>query len=845
MSLLDDAKQAAQGVMQGAMAKVVPLLPNSWVPGGEPDPLIRHQHGHIGRPVSRIDGPLKVAGKARFAGEFTFDGMVYAALVHGTIARGRIAALDTSAAEAAPGVVTVMTHANAPRLARTPAFLSAPKAAGGDDIPVMQDGRIRWNGQPLAVVLAETQEQADHASTLVNVRYDTEEALVDLDTAKAGERRAGLFMGSPLHNAEGDAEAALAAADVRVDLRYTTPFHNHNAIELHAVTAAWEGDRLRLHDASQLVAHTAWSLAKIFGIAEEDVIVTSPFVGGGFGGKCMWQHQILAAAAARLSGRPVRLTLTREGVYRMVGGRSATEQRVALGADGDGRLTALIHTGVTPKTRDNTFPEPFIMPTRSAYAAGTMLLDVETVELDMLSNTFMRAPGEAVGTFALESAMDELAEALGIDPIELRLRNEPEKDPVSGLPFSSRNIVEAWRAGAERFGWEKRTPTPGKVRDGEWLVGMGCASGTYPYYRMPGGAARLTLTADGRATVDIAAHEMGMGTATVQAQATADRLGLPIEAVTVNYGNSTLPGVVLAGGSQQTASIGASVIAAHHALVKELLKLAGNDSPLAGLGSHQVGSDAGSLCKLDEPERRERYASILGRAGRAEVSVEASAPPPLETMHWSMHSHSAMFCEVRVNAVTGEPRVSRLLGSFDCGRILNPKTAASQFRGGIIMGLGLALMEETQHDPRTGRIANPKSLGLPCAGADGRARDRGDLDRHPRPARPDGRPRRRRDRHHRNRGGDRQRGLQRHRQAHPRPADHARQAAVNPRAAREVSAHGVPGRPGPERRRIARALPRPASDPPGTAREMSGGAGLGQWNLSPDIRLTSHLFPGG
>ena len=352
-------------------------------------------------------------------------------------------------------------------------------------------------------------------------------------------------------------------------------------------------------------------------------------------------------------------------------------------------------------------PEPFILPTRSAYAAEAVKLDVQTVELDMLSNTFMRAPGESVGTFALESAIDELAHALGLDPVELRLRNEPEKDPTSGLPFSSRHIVEAWRAGAERFCWSRRNPAPGATREGEWLVGMGCATATYPYYRMPGGAARITLTREGHATIDIAAHEMGMGTATAHTQVAAERLGLPLEAVAFNYGDSTLPGVVLAGGSQQTASIGASVIAAHRALVKELLKLAGNDSPLAGLDPDEVGSRDGGLCKLDESERHEEYASILGRAQRETITVEAAPPPPLETLHWSMHSHGAMFCEVRVNAITGEPRVSRFLGSFDCGRILNPKTASSQFRGGIIMGLGLALMEETQFDERSGRIMNP------------------------------------------------------------------------------------------------------------------------------------------
>ncbi|ACJ00436.1 xanthine dehydrogenase family protein molybdopterin-binding subunit [Rhodospirillum centenum] len=672
------------------------------------DPLLRpRRHGHVGRPLARIDGPLKVAGQAPFAAEIPMAGMLHAALVCSTVARGRIAALDTGAAEAAPGVVAVMTHRTCPRLSPPPVFLSAPKAGAGDDLPVMQDDRVRWNGQPVAVVLAATHEQAAHAASLVRVRYDIEPALTCFEEARARGTRPGEFMGEPLHVAVGDADAALAAAPVSVDVVYRTPRHNHNAIEPHAVTCAWQGDTLRLHDASQMVAHAAWSIARMFGIDEAQVVVTSPFVGGGFGGKCLWQHQILAAAAARLVGRPVRLVLTREQVYRIVGGRSPTEQRVALGAGRDGRLTALIHEGTTPKTAFNVMPEPFILPTRSAYATPAMRLDVQTVELDMLSNTFMRAPGESVGTVALEGAMDELAEALGIDPVELRLRNEPETDPVSGLPFSSRHIVQAWRAGAERFGWDRRNPVPGVTRDGDWLVGMGCAMATYPYYRMPGGAARLTLTRDGRAVVEIAAHEMGMGTATVHTQIAAERLGLPPEAVTFAYGDSTLPGVVLAGGSQQTAAIAASVIAVHRALVAELLTLAGNDSPLAGLGPDEVGSRDGGLCALAGPGRYESYASILGRALRDSVRVQASAPEPQETRERSMHSHGAMFCEVRVHAVTGEPRVSRFLGSFDCGRILNPRTAASQFRGGIIMGLGLALMEETRFDGRTGRVMNP------------------------------------------------------------------------------------------------------------------------------------------
>jgi xanthine dehydrogenase YagR molybdenum-binding subunit len=707
MSIIKETKVAVQGALQGAVAKAVALAPDSWIPGGRPDPLIEHRHGHVGKPVSRIDGPLKVAGQAPFASEIPMEGMVYAALAFSTIARGRIASLDTADAEAAPGVIAVMTYRNAPRLKPVPVFMSGPKAAGGDDLPIMQDDTIHWNGEPIAVVLAETQEQADHAKSLVRATYEDAAALTSFTEAKARGTRTAVFMTGPLHDEKGDADAALAEAPVRVDATYTTPRHNHNAIELHAVTAGWQGETLRIHDASQLVAHTAWSVAQIFGIEEKQVVVTSPFVGGGFGGKCLWQHQVLAAAAAKMAGRPVRLALSREGVYRLVGGRTLTEQRVALGADRDGGLKAVIHEGVVAKTANNVMPEPFILATRGAYESETLRLDVQAVELDMLSNTFMRAPGEAVGTFALECAMDELAEALGMDPIALRLRNEPEKDPLSGLPFSSRRIVDAWRSGAERFGWDRRNATPGAVRDGEWLVGMGCATGTYPYYRMPGAAARLTITRDGRAVVDIAAHEMGMGTATAHTQVAAERLGLPMEAVTFNYADSTLPGVVLAGGSQQTAAVGAAVIAAHRALVQELLKLAGNDSPLAGLNADAVSSRDAGLCKADEPDRHETYASVLTRAQRDTVSVEAEASMPLETMHWSMHSHAAMFCEVRVNAITGEPRVSRFLGSFDCGRIINPKTAASQFRGGIIMGLGLALMEETQFDERKGRIMNP------------------------------------------------------------------------------------------------------------------------------------------
>jgi xanthine dehydrogenase YagR molybdenum-binding subunit len=318
----------------------------------------------------------------------------------------------------------------------------------------------------------------------------------------------------------------------------------------------------------------------------------------------------------------------------------------------------------------------------------------------------MRAPGESVGTFALESAIDELAVKLDLDPIELRIRNEPEKDPSTGLPYSGRHLVDAWRAGAARFGWAQRT-APGTRRDGEWLIGLGCASATYPYHRFPGGSARIRLDRTGHATVEVPASDMGMGTSTTQTIVTAERLGLPLERVTVAHGDSSFPGSLLAGGSSQTASIIGAVIAAQRELVEQLLVAAGDDSPLAGLTADEVGGRDEGLCELADPSRWQSYSTILERSGRDELVAVAAASAPAEVLAYSMHSFGAIFCEVRVNTVTGETRVHRVLGSYDCGRIINPKTAASQFRGGIIMGIGLALREETEFDERSARIMNP------------------------------------------------------------------------------------------------------------------------------------------
>ena len=702
MSIVDKAKAKAAGAVQAVMGAAVGVMPDA-----APDPL-RTKGGVLGAQVSRVDSASKVSGRARFAAEVVLDGMCYGALVTSTIARGRIVEIDVADAEAAPGVVLVMTHLNAPKMKPPSMAMADPDSASMSNLPVMQDDRIHWNGEPVAIVLADGQEQADFAASLIQVEYAKDDAVLDFEAVRQDAVAPPTILGSPPEAKHGDAEAALASAPVSVDLCYRTPRQSHTAIEPHALTTAWgEDGSLVLHTCSQMLNGTRHNLSEAFGLKEKQIRVLSPFVGGGFGGKTLWSHEFVAVAAAKLAGRPVRLALSREDVFRVTGFRTVTAQRMALGARKDGRLIALIHTGETASVSHNAFPEQISFPARHHYAADTLLVSQKKVDLDTVANTSMRAPGEAIATFAIESAMDELAEKLGMDPVELRIVNDADIDPDSGHPFSSRHAVEAWRMGADAFGWDQRSTTPCARREGDWLIGMGCAGGTYPYYQLPGGVARICLSADGKAVVQMASHEMGMGTATVQAQHAAARLGLPFEDVTFEYGDTDLPAGTMAGGSSQTVSIIATVAVAADELFEELIRLAGNDSPLAGLRADEVEADGGGLRSREDLSRFESYASILARAGREIVEAEGKSPMPLAGMKYSMHSFAAIFCEVRVNAVTGETRVSRMVGSFDCGRILNAKTAASQFRGGMIMGLGLALTEDLLFDTRSGRIMNP------------------------------------------------------------------------------------------------------------------------------------------
>lgn len=692
-------------IMQKIMETVVQFMPDK-----EPDPLIQQKHGYVGKPFSRVDGQLKVKGAATFSAEFKFENIAYAALVYSTIAKGKITKIDVSEAERSSGVLTIMTHENAPKMKKVPIMVApTDPGAGATTVAPLQSPEIYHDGQPVAVIVAETQDQADAAAALVRVEYAAEEPRAVFDDLKADAKAPSSIMGEPAEVKVGDAEAALEDAGYRVDNVYRTPRHNHNAIEPHPIVAVWdEEESLTVFEASQYVSGCQGTYADVFNVKPEKVRVISPFVGGGFGGKgSVWEYNLLCVAAAKEVKRPVKMVLSREGVFRVVGGRTLSEQRVALGAETGGKLTSVIHEGITTTNENSAFQaEQFTFPVRHLYTSENFKIGQKIVNLDMVPNTYMRAPGESIGTFALESAIDELAYELDIDPIELRRINEPEKDPVKGTEFSHRAIVEAYRRGAEKFGWKWQKPRSQK--DGKWLVGQGVGTALYPYYRMPS-SARVRFSADGSVTIQTATHEMGMGTATVQLQHAAERLGLPISKISFEYGDSNLPKASLAGGSNQTVSNIAAITAAIEKAVKELLAIAGDDydSPLANLKYDDVELRDGGIFSKKDASKGETYESILKRVGQDYVEAEESSAAPLEMMKYAMFSYGAQFAEVRVNEETGETRVSRFLGSFDCGTILNPKTATSQFRGGIIMGIGLALTEETLFDERKGRIMNP------------------------------------------------------------------------------------------------------------------------------------------
>jgi xanthine dehydrogenase YagR molybdenum-binding subunit len=693
-------------VMQTIMETIAQVLPDK-----DEDPLIARD-GYVGQSLDRVDADAKVQGEARFTSEFKIDHMAYAALVYSTIAKGKIRKINSGPAEGAPGVLAVITHENIPRMKAPPIvdFHDIGKGFALSDLPIMQNAEVHWDGEPVAIVIAETLERAEQAASLVSVEYDAETPEVSFEGARAKAVVPKDILGEPPELKIGDAHKAYAEADVSVGHIYRTPRYNHNAIEPHATIAAWDNSGgVAVFDATQSVNLTAHTLSYIFDLKVEDVRVVAPFLGGGFGGKLGWSNTALCVAAAKAVNRPVKMVLSRAGTFRMIGGRTLSEQHVALGAHKDGKLTALIHTGLTATILSGRYAEQCTFPPRHLYASSNLFVGQKVVYLDTVANTWMRAPGESIGTFALESAMDELAHALRMDPIEVRRINEPEKDPTKDVEFSSRHLTEAYASGAEKFGWHERNREPRSQRDGKWLVGQGVATAYYPYLRFPA-KALVRICADGSALVQAPASEMGMGTATAQIQHAADRLGLPLHRVTFQYGDSSLPDTpMMAGGSNQTVTTFAAVRAAVEQLHQELLTLAQkrSDSPLKGAKAEDVEARDGGLFRSGDTARGETYSCILQKAGQASVEAEASSGPPMEMMKYSMASYGAQFCEVRVHEETGEVRVSRWLGSFDCGTIVNPKTAASQLRGGIVMGIGMALTEETLFDERRGRIMNP------------------------------------------------------------------------------------------------------------------------------------------
>ena len=666
----------------------------------------------IGAPIDRLDGFAKVTGTATFAVEHQLEGLVHAALVHGGLAKGKIIAIDAAEAERSPGVIAVITHENAPRMKDPPLFnpQSGTNDAAASKANILNTAEISWNGQPVAMVVAETLEQAEHAVSLVRVSYEAAAGKYSFEAEETDAKVPKVVMGEPGQVKKGNAEEAWNDAAVKVDCQYTTPRYNHNAIELHGLIAAWSGQhKLTIYDGSQFVQGISTTIAKMFSLKKENVRVLSPFVGGGFGGKgSMWPHVQLCVLAARMVERPVKLVLSRKGVFQTIGGRTPSKQRVALGADSSGKLESLMHVGTTATSFNNEFAEQFTFPPRHLYASSNIFLQQRLLKLDTVANTFMRAPGESIGSFALESAMDELAWKLQMNPVELRARNEPSVDPVAETPFSARHLREAYARGSERFGWKERAAMPRATRQGEWWVGQGVATAYYPTMRMPASAS-VSIGSDGVATIKSSAQEMGMGTATVQTQHAAERLGLPLDKVRFVYGDSDMPPAPVAGGSNQTVSVSLAVAWACEKLHRELLALAAKraDSALAQASYEDVVAvNSGLYLRADE-RKGESYAELLARSGKVSLEASAKTGPAEEMKKYSMGSYGAQFCEVRVSQITGEVRVQRWLGVFDGGRIFNGKTARSQFYGGIVMGIGMALTEETLFDERSASIVNP------------------------------------------------------------------------------------------------------------------------------------------
>jgi xanthine dehydrogenase YagR molybdenum-binding subunit len=656
---------------------------------------------NIGAPLDRVDGRLKVTGAATYSAEWPMPGVAQGFLVLSTIASGRIVSIDTTRARREAGVIAVMTHLNAPRVD------TAANEKGASKAPMLlQTDTIAYDRQPVAVVLADTFERAQYAASLVDVQY--ERLKPQTVFADGTPYKPSAVHGKDADTMRGDARAAFGSAAVQIDNVYRTPPEHHNPMEPHATMARWDGDMLTVYDSSQGVFQARTQLAALFGVAPENVRVIAKFIGGGFGSKgSTWPHTVLAAMASKLIGRAVKLALWRPQMWGSVGYRSPTIQRVALGANHDGTLVSTIHEVQSQTSQIDEFVESSGVLTTFLYTSPALLVTHRLTRLNVGTPTYMRAPGESSGSFALESAMDELAYATHLDPIELRLRNYAETDQDAKLPFSSKSLRECYRAGAAAFAWNRRTAEPRSMRDGRLLVGIGMASATYPTNRSAA-SALARIDAQGNAVVQSGGVDIGTGAYTSFSQVASEALGIPVDRITFGLGDTRMPNAPNAGGSQLTASVGSAVrlaaLDARNAVAQ--LAIADPQSPLHGAAVTAIDAGDGRLFLTADPSRGETYAAIIARNGGTPVEGKADAKPGAEKTEYSMHAFGAQFAEVRVDLDLGTIRVVRQLGAFAAGRILNAKLAHSQYIGGMTMGLGMALFEETRRDDRSGRVMN-------------------------------------------------------------------------------------------------------------------------------------------
>jgi xanthine dehydrogenase YagR molybdenum-binding subunit len=665
------------------------------------------RHGsNIGQPLTRRDGILKVTGKAPYAADHHPPKMLFAVLAVSSIARGRVTSLNVAAAKNHPGVVDVMTPAHKPSLAEDPDAKTNPFMFR---MELLQNDSVRYANQPIAVVIAQTLEAATEGAALLASKYATLAPRIGLDAGESFVPPA-VGVGHPAVVERGDVEAGLDAAAKVIDATYETPPQYHNPMEPHAITAIWDGDRLSIDTPSQGLAIAQARIAGLFGIPPENVHIRSPFLGGGFGCKGLISGpQILGIMAARLVNRPVQLVLRREQMYGPVGHRPPTRQRLRVGADETGLLTALEHHARTVSSTLDDFFEPAADASHTLYASPAIRTAHEAVRVDSGTPLFMRAPGEATGSIALESAIDEMAWACRMDPLEFRIRNDAEVEPISGKPFSSKALRDCYARGAERFGWAGRPPSPRQKRDDAgFLVGWGVGTATFPALMFQA-TARAVVRADGRGVMETGAHDMGQGAWTALAQIAADGLGLDLDRVEFRSGTSDLPDAGIAGGSAHTATAGLAIHNAGAAVIAKLADLATRDerSPLFGAGNAGVIARDGHLFRRDDVARGESYADILARAGLGEVEASGTgAANPTTQAEYAMHAHGAVFAEVKVDPDLGQIRVTRMVGAFAAGRIINPKLVRSQLLGGMIWGVSFALYEGAVVEHRSGRVMN-------------------------------------------------------------------------------------------------------------------------------------------